>query len=93
MLGHGVGILPVDLFCGEFHIDHGGLNLAMTHEVHQRRQAPPLHSMSRVKLSAVVLTRCAGIRLSATFFARFRWCWESSTSLSFGEVFRYRCSP
>jgi hypothetical protein len=38
-LGHGVGILPVDLFRGELHIEHGGLNLAMTHEVHQRRQA------------------------------------------------------
>jgi len=38
VLSHGVGILPVDLFCGELHIDHGGLNLAMTHEVHQRRQ-------------------------------------------------------
>jgi hypothetical protein len=33
-----VGILPVDFFRSELYIDHGGLNLAMPHEVHQRWQ-------------------------------------------------------
>jgi len=39
LLCHSVRILPVDFFGGELYIDHGGLNLAMSHELHQRGQA------------------------------------------------------
>jgi cysteinyl-tRNA synthetase len=39
MLCDSVDILSVDFFCGEMHIHHGGLNLAMPHELHQSRQA------------------------------------------------------
>ena len=38
MLRDSMGILPVNFFWGELYINHGGLNLAVTHEVHQSRQ-------------------------------------------------------
>ena len=39
MLGHGAGILLVDVLWGELHIDHRGLNLCVPHQLHERRQA------------------------------------------------------
>jgi len=61
-------ILPVDFFGGELYIDHGGLNLAMSHELHCIRAGKlmPLHSMSRAK---VCRNRC-GLALDRSVMRR-----------------------
>ena len=39
VLGHGAGVLLPDVLRSDLQVDHGGLNLCMAHEMHQRREA------------------------------------------------------
>jgi len=38
-LSHGADILLVDVLWGDADVDHGGLDLRMSHQVHERGQA------------------------------------------------------
>jgi len=86
VLCHSAGILLVDLFWCELHIHHGGLNLAVPHEVHQRRQAEAIAqhvpSEGMPKAVRVGFGQISDVTVMAEQGAQSRGCHAVSPSAS-----------
>ena len=50
-LRRGASILKIDVLRGDLHIVQSGLDIAVAHQLHERRQADPARTISEAKIS------------------------------------------